>query len=259
MDLSKYKYFYVNGCSFTEGGGLEEETLFNTGVPIEYRKKYNVSWNNRAEINWGNRLADILKIQCKNAAKSGGSTSRVIRTTYDFIFENWKDKDKFFIILELPGAARADVFLNEINDYYIVNINIKDNNKLEYATREYFNKNYKEFDDSKQNIFKDWIKNHYNIYQTMLNNDKEIIGLYSFCKLNNIKIFLMRNTDIMFKNVIDKNDICTDILSFCTEKKLLIRNEVNNTKDGHPGYFGHIEYAKEIAKFLGHQIENKLL
>ena len=142
MDFSKYKFFYINGTSFTEGGGLEEESLINTGVPNEYKKKYNISWKNRMEVNWGKRLENTIGIKCINEAKSGGSASRVIRKTYDFIYNNWKDKDKFFIILEYPDVSRCDVFLNNINEYYIVNTDIK-TNKLQYATREYFNKKYR--------------------------------------------------------------------------------------------------------------------
>jgi hypothetical protein len=32
MDLSKYKYFYVNGSSYCEGGGLEEPEIRDDSV-----------------------------------------------------------------------------------------------------------------------------------------------------------------------------------------------------------------------------------
>jgi hypothetical protein len=39
-DFKKYKFFYVNGCSFTEGGGLEEQEIKINSVINEYQKRY---------------------------------------------------------------------------------------------------------------------------------------------------------------------------------------------------------------------------
>jgi hypothetical protein len=101
MDFSKYKFFYVNGTSHTEGGGLEEPAIRSKSVLPIYKKIHNVEWNNRTEINYGKRLEQILGIKCINEAISGGGLSRVVRTTYDFIFKHWDDRDNFFIILDL--------------------------------------------------------------------------------------------------------------------------------------------------------------
>jgi hypothetical protein len=271
-DFSKYDFFYVNGASAFEGGGLEESNIkYNSYEPL-YKKKYNVSWKNKSEINFGKRLSQIINIPCINDAISGCGTDRLVRTTYDFIFKNWKNKDKFFIIIEPLDAARSDVFYNQINDYFIVNSGIqKDKLEFAYATREYYNKKYESFDNKNQKIFKEWFDRHFNLYEKTLNDNKDFLGLYSFCKLNDIKIYVMNleNISSVFSNVvfdcIDKNDIVKfkdsketeqdDLYNWCKRNKLLIKDDFsedeNDYFDIHPGYFGHIEYSKKLAEFLG--------
>ena len=83
IDFSKYKFFYVNGSSFTEGGGLEEPEIRTTSLIPIYEKEYGVTWKNRAEVNWGKRLSEIIGIPCINEAQSGAGPMRSIRMTYD--------------------------------------------------------------------------------------------------------------------------------------------------------------------------------
>ena len=260
-DFSKYNFFYVNGCSHTEGGGLEEpEIKENSVIPI-YEKKYGIKWNNRKEINYGKRLEEIIKIKCINDAKSGGGVDRVVRTTHDFILENWKDKDKFFIILEKPDSSRSDVFYTKNKKYYIVNSIPEKNKNLKFgnATIEYFNKKYKE-DIKNLEIFENWFNNHYDFEEKSLQDEKLFLGLYSFCKLHSIKIFIMQPNSIIFNDCFNEEDIVKfsklnrfdSIDVWCYKNKMTISDELNGIiVDFHPGYFGHIEYAKQLAKFLG--------
>lgn len=262
MDFSKYKFFYVNGTSHSEGGGLEEPSIRTKSILPIYKKIHNVEWNNRTEINYGKRLEQILGIKCINEATTGGGLSRVVRTTYDFIFKNWNDKDKFFIILEKPDASISEVFYTKTNKYYVVNSIYKKNRKkleFENATREYFNKKYLN-DKNEQTQFKNWFDNHFDFEQNFLESEKEFIGLYSFCKLHSIKIFIMQPNDFLFKECFDLNDIIklpnenkySSIREWCYDNGLSILHEINGySDDTHPGYFGHIEYAKQLAKYIG--------
>ena len=253
-DFSKYKLFYVNGSSFTEGGGLEEESISKKSVSLQYKKQHNVIWENRKEVNWGNRLSKIIKIKCINESKSGAGVERLVRKTYEFIFNNWDIKDKFFIILELPSPDRIELFLNKANDYYILNLQNKNTNFIS-STRDYFTEEYKKFDEEHHNIMQKYMNNHFSYEEKVLSDDRLTIGLYSFCKLNKIKVYLDRTTHFYFQNTIDKNDLLfKDVYNWCIDKNLTIANEISGSdplSNKHPGFFGHIEYAKELAKFLG--------
>jgi hypothetical protein len=261
LDFSKYNLFYVNGCSFTEGGGLEEPKIRDKSLRPFYEKYYNVTWKDRQEVNWAGRLSQILKIPLINEAACGGGVMRSIRMTYDFIYKNWKNKDKFFIILENSDASRCDVYHKKTNSHFIVNTNPKDE-KLQYATRNYYASDTIIEDDNLQDVFNNWVDNHFDLENQIIEIDKSLIGLYSFCKLNKIKIIIMNNNFTIFDNIIDKSDIVffdkkndDGIYRFCLRNKLTIFNEMNNIKvktdDTHPGFFGHIEYAKRMAYYLG--------
>jgi hypothetical protein len=275
MDFSKYNFFYVNGCSHSEGGGLEPNEIRGIGVIPIYKELYGVNWNHTSEVNFGKRLEEIIGIKCINEAKSGGSTARVVRMTYDFIYKNWKNKDKFFIILEKPDSSRSDVFSSKHNQYYIVNSLVENSiHKLAGASRDYFNLSYREEDDLCKPIFENWYNNHYSFENNAIQDEKDFVGLYSFCKLNNIKIILMNGNGLMFHEAFDTKDIIKfsnknqsdDIHSWCVRNKKTITDEVSDKLkdyiDTHPGYFGHIEYAKLLANFLGwesKEIKNKII
>ena len=262
MDLSKYTYFYVNGSSYCEGGGLEEPEIWDDSIVSEYQKQYGVSWKNRSEVNFGKRLSEIIGIPCINEAKCGGGIERLVRKTYDFIDKHWYEKDQFFLILEKPDSTRSEFYFNEIGDYFISNSNfIGEDRKLEfgYATRSYFDNGVYEIDKTYQDKFKDWFINFFNLEENIKKNEQQFIGLYSFCKMNGIKIFIMSSNDFYFKDCFEDEDIISftnhnkgdDIAGWCKNNNLLIKDEIGDEfNDFHPGYFGHIEYAKELAKFL---------
>jgi hypothetical protein len=271
MDLSKYKYFYINGSSYCEGGGLEEPEISNDSVLSEYQKKYNVTWNNRSEVNFGQRLSEIIDIPCINESACGGGTERLVRKTYEFIDNNWFERDKFFIILERPDSTRSEFYFNKLKDYYISNSIFKNGNydlEFSYATRSYYNEKINEVDKKYQDKFKQWFLDFFNLEENIKKNEQQFVGLYSFCKMNKIKIFVMSPNDFYFKKCFNREDIIRfdeysngdDIAGWCKNNNLLIKDELGNGfNDFHPGYFGHIEYAKELSKFLQKKEPKKLI
>ena len=268
MDFTNYKYFYVNGSSHVEGGGLEEMSLVKNSVIPFYEKKYNVTWKTRKDVNFGTRLSEIINIKCINEAKCGGGPERVIRMTYEFIYNNWRDRNNFFIILEKPSADRFEFNYN--NEFYIGNSTHKTNSNTTeflFATRDYHNKLKYNDDKINQNLFLNYHNNFINYRENVKKFDFGFIGLYSFCKRNKIKIFLMMGNDFYFNDTYDFKDIIifeenglSDIFTFCKKNKLTITDETNGEyQDFHPGYFGHLEYAKELSKFLQKKENNKLI
>lgn len=263
MDFGKYDFFYINGSSHCEGGGLEEPDIRGVGVHDLYGKLYNVSWKNREEVNFGYRLSKLINVKCINEAKSGAGVQRIVRMTYDFIEKNWKNKDKFFIILDKPDPCRSDVFFNKTNEHYLINSN---NNNGTYelvgATRDYFNPKILEEDLQYKDDFMNWHTNHFNFETNFKNDEYTLIGLYHFCKRNDIKILLMQSNWMLFTESFDKDDIIKfseldesdDIHSYCVRNKLTItdelKGELTEYEDLHPGYFGHIEYANKLYEFL---------
>lgn len=263
-----FKLFYVNGCSHSEGGGLEDPSIRGDSRLPYYEKYYGVTWKNKKEVNYGSRLSEILNIPCVNESKSGGGVDRVIRKTYDFLSQNWSDREKLFLILEKPDSSRSDIFYNKTKEYHIVNTENTGKELLfSCATRDYWiDKKFKEDMGNYQEDFKIWYKNHYDFNQKSLMDEKNFIGLYSFCKLNKIRIILMNRHTNIFENIISESDVIKfgnsknfEISKWCEENKKSITYEMNsvgiNINDGHPGFFGHIEYSIGVAKFLGYDKE----
>jgi len=266
MNFKKYKSFYVNGYSFCQGGGLEEPSIKNGSCLPQYEQKYGVTWKNRSEVNFGKRLSDILGIPCKNESKSGTGVDTMVRKTYEYLFENWEYRDEIFLILEKIDASRSEIFFNEIKDYFIVNChydNATDEYVFDGAVREHFNDGFKEYDKSQEDKLRAWFDNHYNFEQKLKQDEKAFAGLYSFCKVNNIKIFIIGEFDFYFdiyqKEDIIKFDNHDTVYQWIESKKLTISDELEEpNRDNHPGYYGHIECAKYIANFLGWTGEMKI-
>lgn len=77
MNLSNYDFFYVNGCSYTEGGGLEEPAIKNNSCLPVYEKRYNVTWNSRKDVNYAQRLSEIIGIPHINHGRCGAGTDEL--------------------------------------------------------------------------------------------------------------------------------------------------------------------------------------
>ena len=73
----------------------------------------------------------------------------------------------------------------------------------------------------------------------------------------------MTQTDVYFKDCFEFNDIIKfvkdeknyDIATWCHDNGKTIKDEIEGySNDGHPGYFGHIEYAKLLKEFLDNSL-----
>jgi hypothetical protein len=74
----------------------------------------------------------------------------------------------------------------------------------------------------------------------------------------------MTGNDVYFKDCFHKDDIIKfkennrnyDIATWCHDNKKTIKHEIEGySNDGHPGYFGHIEYATLLKNFLDEKLK----
>ncbi len=269
MSFYGYEKFYVNGCSHSQGGGLEGPELRSDSVFPLYKEKYGIEkWEDRTRLNFAHHLSELIGIPHLNEAESGGGVERVVRMAYEWILENWDKKDKIMLILENPDPSRFEVFYRPLDEYFIVNTNInaeEGNGEFVSATRKYYNtKELSNEDKMLEPIFMKWFNNHANIKENWKRIERDFVGLYSFCKFNGIRIFVMTGNSVTFRDCFDKNDIIKfgndeknyDICSWAFNNKKTIKDELDGkSSDGHPGYFAHKEYAGLLKKFIEERLK----
>lgn len=263
MSYYGYERFYINGCSHSQGGGLEGPELRDDSVFPLYKEKYGVEkWDDRTRLNFGHHLSELIGIPHLNEAESGGGTERVVRMAYNWLLDNWEIRDKVILILENPDPSRFEVYYRPVGEYFILNTNInaeEGSGEFVSSTRKYYGSETSNEDKMIEPIFMKWFNNHANIRENWKRIERDFVGLYSFCKWNGIKIFVMTGNSVTFKECFDKEDIIKfgndeknyDICSWAIDNRKTISDELDGkSADRHPGYFGHKEYAELLKVFL---------
>ncbi|NDB29535.1 hypothetical protein EB155_07075, partial [archaeon] len=133
MIKDRFKIAYFNGCSFTQGGGLEtindvdwnerDEKGFEKGLEDGrrdvlkiYNEIYGIPyWNSRLDVAYPSIFANLTHIQTINDSQSGGGIERIIRTTQDFLADNWENRKDLLVILELADFQRLEFYSNTFN------------------------------------------------------------------------------------------------------------------------------------------------
>lgn len=163
--MSKIKKIYTFGTSQTAGGGFEFESRvdapqYNGDIFIKERgdalkhlykdigqelTQFNFSWPGQLQNALGNDVEVI------NLAKSGYGNERMYRLTYDLVRKHLDELDSILFIYEFSYLGRKEYYLDEIEDYVIVNYSFPDEAggipKLHGVANEYF------FDEN-PNIYK---------------------------------------------------------------------------------------------------------
>ena len=78
---------FVSGGSQCIGGGF-----INDDVKKAYNEKFNIKIDNNLDFAYPNILAKKLGVDIVNEGAPGGSITRMIRKTYEYIFKNKKFK-----------------------------------------------------------------------------------------------------------------------------------------------------------------------
>ena len=259
MSYKGYKLFYVNGGSYTMGGGLEDLTIapWHTSCLEGYKKYHNISWTDtRTEANYGAMLSKMIGIPCVNEAECGGGVDRVIRMTYEFLEANWYKRHELFLFLEVPDPGRSELYYKDWGKYFICNTELSTQN-FAYATPCYNPRpaGLAEVQDD----FKHYFEKFHDTFEFWKKISRDLLGLYLFCKQNKIAIKFMHGYIYKFyDNFFDMKDLFyTNILGYSNENSLSVHDDIKEySDDPHPGYFAHQGYAKMLKDWLDQNLEN---
>ena len=82
MNLDRIKKIYTNGSSITWGWLLDHP---------EVKEKYSrmgLHYEGKESVIWPNLIAKELNLELFNDSRWGGSIDRLVRTTYEYCFNN---------------------------------------------------------------------------------------------------------------------------------------------------------------------------
>jgi len=254
------------GCSFTEGGGLNNIDYYNyienPTTPLTYWPKDSTGEERIAIINFldsykeDNRftsiLAKSLNIDVINLAKSQASNDYILEKLFKQIDENINDV--YFVILSLPHRRYW---------YYEVDKQKHNLNMLEFSANPFDNR---ESHRPLYNQFMGYLEYVFD-FKTELNSLNRHIKLFdSFAKSKGSKIVWSgwdfgddeMNLKTMSKSA--ENLLLFDGLSlkhFCIKEGLQIEAETNGlVPDNHISKIGNVIVAQKIEEYI---IKNKLL
>jgi hypothetical protein len=266
MSYRKYRYIYFNGCSHTAGGSLNDNIVIQ-----KYKELYNIEWKNEREITYPKYVSDYLNLDLTDESQSGSGAARLIRQTYEYIertgIENSK-KTIFILQINTP-VHRVEYFCKEINDYLIINVQYTHDGELSFVSAvEKYSTTDRKYDTEffKGEITEDVRKIIEKYHDPLKYNEKilfELKGLFSYLEENDIEYFY--GFDGGFGGEFKKNEDrrinvnnCETILHYSVNKKQTIQDDINLNNDGHPGYFAHQNFAKDLINFLDEKLKPTL-
>jgi GTPase SAR1 family protein len=246
-----FNKIYANGCSFSCAGGLN-----NQSIRDEYKNILNIHIDNYIDYAYPNVIANLLNINIFNNAESGGSLNRIIRTTYQYIYNNRIDLNDTLFILETPPGWRDEIYSNKLNRFMNVTlgtINVSDENFGDIANGDNI-LDIKKVHSNLVSSFNNFTNTDIEIQKSMNN----FLGLLSFMTLQNIKFVIIDNAGFQtfLQSINYKNNF--DFIWFedkqmyiwFMESKLTISDELGIKSDGHAGIKGNIKIAEIILKYL---------
>jgi hypothetical protein len=276
MKYYNFTRIYVNGSSLTAGGGLDQDS-----IKKEYKKLYNVEWDNEKDVTYPKYIADHFGVPLTHDAFSGSGAPRLVRRTYEHIEEIGIEKArKTLFILEITSPFhRIDQYYNEINDYSITNVRYDNDKKLgeisgiqihKVVTKDKIKYGYDFFEGRITDETKEYLSKYHNPIAYVDRYRGEMVGLFSFLEKNNIEFFYwfddesIKNPYDEFYSLLDpkrnlKFDGYNCVNQFCNFNGHTIKDEVPGiTDDRHPGYFGNKMYSEKIIKMIESKLKPRL-
>ena len=227
--MDKIKYIYSNGCSYTEGCGLD--------TPVKER--------------YSKFLADKFGAEDINQSEGGGSNQRIFRTTYDWISENQdKLKDTVFV-LQLSYPVRNEIWVSRTWE------DTEPSSAL-YGTKSHWHGSqfghdgYTAWEHNERDTSVDKDELNFNYIPDNKSSSeitwRYVTSLQSFFKFNNIKY-------IFFEGDTKLNPICkiTELVDFDYFYPEHFKQSAGKrlTPCHHPNAEVQIEWADKLYKFIG--------
>ena len=238
----KPDFILFNGCSFTEGGGLENIDILNQ-YGYQVSKKKMQYFEIRNELRFSNILSKKLNCDHINLSESCNSNENIFQTTFDYIHETDLSEYKNKIaIIQLTIPQRKTIRWNGVK----YNLNSVLYSDYPYNNNEKFKPLFDYYSNFVLNIFNEE-------YQSKI--DKKEIYLLNFYLISKgftpyfilYDYFLLKNEEV-------------NIINFEGEKTL--KNHIENNKlricddiDSNNTHFS-INGHKNIAELLYKNITN---
>ena len=235
--MDNIKYLYSNGCSYTEGYGLD----------------------NPEKERYSKFLANKFTAEDINQSAGGGSNQRIFRTTYNWISQNQdKLKDTLFVI-QLSYPVRNEIWVNRGNkDNFDRNQGWISSEFYDYGGSwhgaQFGHDGYTAWEShqrdtsvDKEEVNFDYVPNN-KICSTI--TWRYVVSLQSFFKFNNIK-YIFFEGDIHTEGSLDKTCKITELVDFdCFYDEGFLQSAGNRrTPCNHPNEEVQIEWADKLYSF----------
>jgi len=257
--MKKKFYLYTNGTSVTAGGGFEEYQ-YRKDVRDAYHKKQIKLPEAQVECSYPYFISKELGINLINDAKSGSGVSRLVRTTYNWIHKNkHKIKDTIFL-LEFQLGVRIDFYINEYNDYLVLNAYINEKDEISWTVvKEWFKQDSNEINfinEKYKEKVETYLYNFWNILEQEKRDRMEtelLIGYMESLKLDYIVSIDYNTSSLLDKIIFSKSvkNVLDDatVLQYANHNKLIIYDEVD-VNDNHISYTGNKLIGEKIGLYI---------
>jgi hypothetical protein len=266
--MTKIKYIHCFGTSYTAGGGFEFDSV------SDHRRYFLKSIYGHLDENftqysfsYPGQLQKLLgkHIKVFNHGKNGYGNELLYRKIYDIVSDYNFNPDENIFLLEISALGRKEFWLNEINDYIIVNYKIDwDNLKFSEVmgiARSYWYDSIEMENllENNKNLFNMFFEKTFNLDNVFNQMKMNIEYLISYIEKHNVKFYSITeyhepSPNLNFISFGDGNYFIKklDFIGFCWENNLSITDETDGKYvDGHNGYIGNKIVAETIYnKFI---------
>jgi len=250
------------GCSFTEGGGLDNIEYYNLKNNSSLTHTDDGAWETITYWKENNRyssiIGNILNVNVRNFAEGCNSNENILNKLYEVLNLEDINKDDIFIV-QTSIYTRRHFWYEPMQEFYSIN-------DLNFSGWPYSSRDYMKPLNDLYNLYSMYSHNEEYEIKKVINN----IDLYNaYAKEKGLKIFWVpwaelqtdkKNWNEIRKTndlLVDKNLILFDGLSmgtFTGGEKLLMCDEYKEITDRHKSVEGHKVVAEMISEFLKNKI-----